>query len=156
VLQDTPVPRAAVRLTGLFRPETQRTAGRDRGSLAVEFALLAPAFIVLMLLLVLGGRVVEAQGQVDGAARDAARAASVQQNSANVGAAIQNAANGDLYRTGHPVCTQEPKGTWVPGSSAVSVTIQCTINVGFFPGLGLMTMTGNAVAPLDTYVERNW
>ena len=42
--------------------------------MAVEFVLLAPAFIVLMLLLVLGGRMIEAQGQLDGAARDAARA----------------------------------------------------------------------------------
>ena len=124
--------------------------------MSVEFALLAPAFIVLMLLLVLGGRVVEAQGQVDGAARDAARAASVQQDSSNVGTAIQNAADGDLYRTGHPVCTQAPTGTWVPGEDAVTVTIKCTIDVAFFPGLGSLTMTGNAVAPLDTYVERNW
>jgi Flp pilus assembly protein TadG len=124
--------------------------------MAVEFALLAPAFIVLMLLLVFGGRVVEAQGQVDGAARDAARAASVQQNSANVGAAIANAADGDLYRAGHQVCTQAPRGSWQPGNAAVSVTIKCTINVAFFPGLGSMTMTGTAVAPLDTYVERNW
>jgi Flp pilus assembly protein TadG len=145
--------------TRFFRPETRpaaRLTARDRGSMAVEFALLAPAFIVLMLLLVLGGRVVEAQGQVDGAARDAARAASVQQDSANVGSAIQDAANGDLYTTGHQVCTQEPTGTWVPGEDAVSVTIRCRIDVGFFPGLGSMTMTGSAVAPLDTYVERNW
>jgi Flp pilus assembly protein TadG len=122
----------------------------------VEFALLAPAFIVLMLLLVLGGRVVEVQGQVDGAARDAARAASVQDNSEYVPGAIQNAANGDLYIPGKSVCNQAPKGTWIPGNGAVSVTIQCTINVSFFPGLGSLTMTGHAVAPLDTYVERNW
>lgn len=133
-----------------------RLTGRDRGSLAVEFALLAPAFIVLMLLLVLGGRVVEAQGQVDGAARDAARAASVQENSANVGTAVQDAANGDLYETGHTVCTQQPRGIWKNGDDVVSVTIQCKIDLGFFPGLTSMTMTGSAVAPLDTYVERNW
>jgi Flp pilus assembly protein TadG len=138
------------------RPVAMRLTILDRGSLAVEFALLAPAFIVLMLLLVLGGRVVEAQGQVDGAARDAARAASVQDDGDDVAAAIQNAADGDLYTSGHTVCNQAPKGTWVPGNGVVSVTIQCTINVSFFPGLGSMTMTGHAVAPLDTYVERNW
>lgn len=145
MLQNPSVRGPAVRLTG-----------RDRGSLAVEFALLAPAFIVLMLLLVLGGRVVEAQGQVDGAARDAARAASVQENGANVGTAIQDAADGDLYKTGHTVCTEQPRGTWAPGSDAVSVTIQCRIDLAFFPGLGSMTMQGSAVAPLDTYVQRNW
>ena len=145
----------AVRLTGGELTGRELTR-RDRGSLAVEFALLAPAFIVLMLLLVLGGRVVEAQGQVDGAARDAARAASVQQNGDDVAAAVQNAADGDLYTSGHTVCNQAPKGTWTPGNGAVSVTIRCTINVSFFPGLGSLTMTGHAVAPLDTYVERNW
>jgi Flp pilus assembly protein TadG len=133
-----------------------RLTTADRGSMAVEFALLAPAFIVLMLLLVLGGRVIEAQGQVDGAARDAARAASVQDDGSNVAAAIQNAADGDLYTTGNTVCLQRPTGTWTGGAGSVSVTIQCRISVSFFPGLGSLTMTGHAVAPLDTYVERNW
>jgi Flp pilus assembly protein TadG len=137
-------------------PVAMRLSGRDRGSMSVEFALLAPAFIVLMLLLVLGGRVVEAQGQVDGAARDAARAASVQSDSDSVPAAIQNAADGDLYTSGHTVCKQAPQGKWTAGNDAVSVTIQCTVNVSFFPGLHSVTMTGHAVAPLDTYVERNW
>jgi Flp pilus assembly protein TadG len=139
-----------------WRAAAVQLTGRDRGSMSVEFVLLAPAFVLLMLLLVLGGRVVEAQGQVDGAARDAARAASVQENSANVGGAIQGAADGDLYTTGHQVCTQAPTDKWAPGNASVSVTIQCTINLSFFPGLGSMTMTGSAVAPLDTYVERNW
>jgi Flp pilus assembly protein TadG len=126
--------------------------------MSVEFVLLAPAFIVLMLLLVLGGRVIEAQGQVDGAARDAARAASVQDFGDNVQGAIDNAADGDLYTPGHQMCTSQPVGRWTVGgdNSAVSVTLQCSINVAFFPGLGAITITGHAVAPLDTYVERNW
>jgi Flp pilus assembly protein TadG len=126
--------------------------------MSVEFVLLAPAFIVLMLLLVLGGRVVEAQGQVDGAARDAARAASVQNFEDNVQAAIDNAADGDLYTPQHEMCTSQPTGTWTIGgdNSSVNITLVCHINVAFFPGLGTMTVTGHAVAPLDTYVERNW
>lgn len=126
--------------------------------MSVEFALLAPAFIVLMLLLVLGGRVVEAQGQVDGAARDAARAASVQDDGSNVPVAIMQAADSDLDTPGHDVCPDGLTRSWSGGSDTgeVSVTLQCTINVGFFPGLGALTITGHAVAPLDTYVERNW
>ncbi len=135
-----------------------RLTRRDRGSMAVEFALLAPAFIVLMLLLVLGGRMIEAQGQVDGAARDAARAASVQDQANNVSVAIQNAANGDLYSHGHDVCTTPPAWKWQAGAnnSEVSVTVTCTVNLAFFPGLTTHTVTGHAVAPLDTYVQRNW
>jgi Flp pilus assembly protein TadG len=143
---------------GQRRRSAVRLTGRDRGSMSVEFVLLAPAFILLMLLLVLGGRVVEAQGQVDGAARDAARAASVQDFVGNVQAAIDNAADGDLYTTHHQMCTSQPVGTWAVGSDngAVSVTLTCSIDVAFFPGLGTLTITGHAVAPLDTYVERNW
>lgn len=126
--------------------------------MSVEFALLAPAFIVLMLLLVLGGRVVEAQGQVDGAARDAARAASVQNDGSYVPVAITQAADSDLDTPGHDVCPDGLADTWSGGSDTgeVSVTLQCTINVSFFPGLGALTLTGHAVAPLDTYVQRNW
>jgi Flp pilus assembly protein TadG len=131
---------------------------RDRGSMAVEFALLAPAFIVLMLLLAVGGRIIEAQGQVDGAARDAARAASVQDNGADVQSAIQNAADSDLDASGHNKCPNGMSEKWSGGTDVgiVSVTVQCTINLAFFPGLGSVTMTGHAAAPLDTYVQRNW
>ena len=41
--------------------------------MTVEFVLLAPLLLGLMLFLVLAGRVVEAHGEADGAARDAAR-----------------------------------------------------------------------------------
>jgi Flp pilus assembly protein TadG len=127
--------------------------------MAVEFVLLAPAFILLMLLLVVGGRIVEAQGQVDGAARDAARAASVQDDVGNVQAAAQNAADSDLESPGHNECPSgmaPPHWTGGTGAGEVTVTIKCTINLSFFPGLGALTLTGRALAPLDTYVQRNW
>jgi Flp pilus assembly protein TadG len=132
--------------------------GRDRGSMAVEFAILAPAFIVLMLLLVVGGRIVEAQGQVDGAARDAARAASVQVYGNQVQGAAQSAASSDLNPAGRNFCPGGMTAKWTGGSAAgsVSVIVQCTINLSFFPGLGMLTMTGHAAAPLDTYSQRNW
>jgi hypothetical protein len=38
----------------------------------------------------------------------------------------------------------------------VTVTVQCTINLGFFPGLGALTMTGHATAPLDAFSQRDW
>jgi hypothetical protein len=133
---------------------------RDRGSMSVEFALLAPAFVLLMVLLVLGGRIVEAQGQVDGAARDAARAASVQVDGSQVQVAVDSAARSDLQPPppGRNWCPGGMTATYSGGSAAgsVSVTVSCTINLSFFPGLGMKTMTGHAVAPLDTFTERNW
>ena len=107
----------------------------------------------------LGGRVVEAQGQVDGAARDAARAASVQTDGAQVGAAALAAAQSDLTQSGRNSC---PGGVSViPGAGGsaaghVAVTVRCTINLAFFPGLGARTIHGSSVAPLDPYSYRNW
>jgi Flp pilus assembly protein TadG len=133
-----------------------RLTGRDRGSMTLEFALLAPAFILLVLLLIVGGRVIEAQSQVDGAARDAARAASVQVYLAGVYPAIQQAAQSDLDSSGHNMCPGGLSVGWGGGSAEgeVTVNVHCTINLSFFPGLGSLTMTGHALAPLDTYVER--
>jgi Flp pilus assembly protein TadG len=124
--------------------------------MTLEFALLAPAFILLVLLLVVGGRIIEAQSQVDGAARDAARAASVQVNRSYVQPAIAQAAQADLNPAGHNMCPGGLSETWAGGSAAgeVTVEVQCTINLSFFPGLGTIRMTGHALAPLDTYVER--
>lgn len=128
----------------------------ERGSMTLEFALLAPAFILLVLLLVVGGRIVEAQSQVDGAARDAARAASVQVYASGVQPAMAQAAQSDLGSGGHNMCPGGLTETWSGGSADGEVTayVHCTINLSFFPGLGSLTMTGHALAPLDTYVER--
>lgn len=135
------------------------TAARtERGSMAVEMVLLTPAFVLLMLFLVGVGRFVEAQGQADGAARDGARAASIQSQRAMVGGAVSQAAQQDLDPSGKDRC---PDGTttWWKGSSAagtVTVTVNCTINLAVVPGLGTKTVIGQAVAPLDPYTERDW
>ncbi|MGO4459972.1 TadE/TadG family type IV pilus assembly protein, partial [Streptomyces sp. M-16] len=50
----------------------------DRGSYSVETVILAPAIIALMLLMIAFGRITDASGAVDGAARAAARAASLE------------------------------------------------------------------------------
>ena len=56
----------------------RRLSGRrEHGSMSVELVVIAPGLIGLLLLVGAGGRVVEAQGHLDGAARDAARAASL-------------------------------------------------------------------------------
>jgi Flp pilus assembly protein TadG len=52
----------------------------ERGSIAVEVAVIAPALVFLMLLVVYAGKVSEADGNVERAASDAARAASLRQD----------------------------------------------------------------------------
>jgi Flp pilus assembly protein TadG len=53
---------------------------REAGGATVELVLLTPALIALLMLVVAGGRVATAQQQVNGAARDAARAASIERD----------------------------------------------------------------------------
>ena len=144
----------------MMRNGAAKKPGRDRGSMSVEMVLLTPAFVVLMLFLVGVGRVVEAQGQADGAARDAARAASVQRYSVQVGGAVTQAADQDLNpQAGKNICPGGITAGWQPNTNPatnVQTTVVCTINLAVVPGLGTMQITGKAVAPLDTYVQRNW
>ncbi|HNB96097.1 MAG TPA: TadE/TadG family type IV pilus assembly protein, partial [Microthrixaceae bacterium] len=55
----------------------------ERGSVSVEVAVIAPAFVFLMLLVVFAGKVSEADGNVERAAAEGARAASLRQHPGN-------------------------------------------------------------------------
>jgi Flp pilus assembly protein TadG len=146
--------------TSVMRNGAARAARSQRGSMAVEMVLLIPAFVLLMLFLVGVGRVVEAQGQVDGAARDGARAASIQRDRALVGSAVDQAANQDLSpQAGKNMCPDGMTAGWLPNADPatnVRVTVACQINLAVVPGLGTMNIAGQAVAPLDAYMQRDW
>ena len=68
---------------------------RERGSLSVELVIVTPGLVLLLLLVGAAGRVVGAQGHLDGAARDAARAASIAPPPQQAGPAARHAAQGD-------------------------------------------------------------
>jgi Flp pilus assembly protein TadG len=130
------------------------TADRQRGSMAVEFVILAPLMLLLMCFLVLCGRVIEAHGQVDGAARDAARAASVARTAGEADSNALQAAQGDLRgwcRDGWPASAVTG---FSAGSGRVIVTVRCQVDLKFI-GYGSITVTGRAVAPLDTFEARS-
>jgi TadE-like protein len=133
---------------------TRPAPDRERGSMAVEFVILAPLMILLMLFLVLCGRVIEAHGQVDGAARDAARAASIARTLGQATAGARQAARGDLngWCAGNaPTATVNGFG---PGSGQVTVIVTCRVSLQFI-SFGSIRVTGSAVAPLDTFVARS-
>jgi Flp pilus assembly protein TadG len=133
--------------------------------MSVELAVIAPGLILLLLLVGAGGRVVEAQGHVDGAARDAARAASLGRSAGLADEYAQQAADADLGSsswcargsvtanvTGFPAEGQAV----LPGTN-VAVTVSCQINTSPFTILGFnptTTFTAQAVAPLDPYLCR--
>ena len=148
-----------------FRGRMARVCG-SRGSLSVELVVLAPALALLLLLLGAGGRVVEVQGHIDGAARDAARAASLARSSVQAAQLARQAAVADLGSTSW--CTPRsisvqvsgyPAAGPLPGSGAdVAVTVSCAVNMSPFSALGFtarMRFTGQAVAPLDPFMCRD-
>lgn len=125
----------------------------DRGSLAVELVILTPVLVLFMAVLVALGRVVEAQGQVDGAARDAARAASVIQEAGAARQSAQTAAGTDLSG-----CVRGPDVTFGAGTDlapggVVNVIVTCRIPLPALSFIGFQTkmITGHASAPIDAF-----
>lgn len=134
-----------------------RLVARERGSMAVEVAVLAPIIVIFVLLMVGVGRVVEAQGQVGGAARDAARAASVQRDLASADRAARDAAVADLAGRcdGGPgaLHVRHVAGAFAPGS-LVTYRVECTISLRGLTILGYAptrTVSAESTAPLDTF-----
>lgn len=141
-------------------------AASDAGSLTVELAVLAPGLVLLLLLVAAAGRVVEAQGHLDGAARDAARAATLGRSSAQADALARQAASADLGPS--TWCAEGSVRTRVsgfpqPGPSAatggvVSAAVSCEVGMSPFTVLGFATriwLSGRAAAPLDPFVCRD-
>jgi Flp pilus assembly protein TadG len=146
------------------RPAWLCLGRRERGSLSVELVIVTPGLVLLLLLVGAAGRVVEAQGHLDGAARDAARAASLAPSAQQASQAALQAAQADL---GQSSCTANSvqalvagfpaAGQPVPPGQAVTATVTCDVNMGPVSMLGFdpaMVFTGQAVAPLDVFTCR--
>ncbi len=154
-------PRAAVTLR---RPA--RRAGRpgcERGSVSLELAALAPAVLLLVLVTVAAMRITLAGAQVDGAARDAARAASLARTPGSATAVAQQSAArtlaGQQLTCSQLTVTVDPAGFAVPvGTSAtVAVHVTCRVALGDVAvrwAPGSTTMTAGYAAPLDPYRAR--
>ena len=135
----------------------------ERGSPSVEAAIGVPAFLLLVGLLVLGGRTAIAQQAVQAAASDAARAASIARTVSTARADASSAAHTSLT-TQHLDCANTTVtvdtaafGTPVGTPGQVSATVTCALrldDIGL-PGIaGTKTITATMSSPLDTYRGR--
>ena len=100
----------------------------QEGSVTLEAVLVAPIFVLLFLFVVFGGRVVGAKNHVVGAAQDAARAASLHQESASATADATHTADQALRSAGLACAhrdVQVDTGRFQPGGVVV-VTVRCT------------------------------
>lgn len=138
------------------------TVRDESGSVSLELAALTPAFLALLLLVVAAGRIALAHGQVEGAARNAARAASMQRNDPAAQLAATNVAHTSLaseHLTCRGLAVEVTGGFGVPvGTPAtVTATVRCTAALDdlALPGLpGSRTVSASSVASLDTYRGR--
>ncbi|WP_214106724.1 TadE/TadG family type IV pilus assembly protein [Acrocarpospora catenulata] len=117
--------------------------------MTAEAVMLAPVLLLFLMFLVGAGRVVEAQGEVNGAARDAARAASVQRSEDAARTAADQTAQSVLGAECPPQVSMT--GTeWVEGGVVV-VTVTCELDLDFLGFGATKQMTGNSVVPLEQF-----
>ena len=133
-----------------------RVHTQERGSIAVEVAVIAPALLFLMLLVVFAGKVAEADGNVERAASDAARAASLRQHPADATTDAQRAAAANLAAAGVSCVdlTTTVDTRHLAPSGTVSVTVSCETSMAGITLLGVpgrRTFTATAVEVIDTY-----
>ncbi|WP_018829647.1 TadE/TadG family type IV pilus assembly protein [Salinispora tropica] len=150
---------------------------RDRGSVSVEAAILAPAFIALMVLAGVAGRTAVAAEAVEAAAHDAARAASISRDADTAGERAREAAVRQLDWRGLN-CTSTPTvdltGTVngqatsfaaafrspIGQQASVTVRLSCTVDLSdlrldTIPGMpGSRRVSASFTSPLDRYRSR--
>ena len=133
----------------------------ERGSASIEAAIVGPAVVLLILLVVFGGRVALAHQTVQAIAADAARAASLARSHTDARHAAEAAANAgfdqQLPCANHTLDLDlagfdKPAGT----PASVSATVTCHIASGDLglPGLPELAITSTMSSPVDTYRER--
>lgn len=136
----------------------------DRGSLTLEVAVLAPALLVVISLVIVAGRLQVASGAVEQAAAAAARAASLARvpgpaRQAATWVARSELDQRDLHCT-HLVVSVDVTGFAVPvGQPAqVRARVECTVplaGLGPVPGLpASRVIEAQAVSVLDRYRSR--
>jgi Flp pilus assembly protein TadG len=141
-------------MTGLLRHF--RAGGNESGSVATELVLLTPLLILMLLFVVALGRTVSARLEVDGAAAQAARAASIARDPATATAMAQQTATAALgsdgVTCGHLTVATDTAG-FAPGGQ-VQVTVTCTVDLADLVGLRLpasQAISSTATSVVDQY-----
>lgn len=141
----------------------QQALRADTGGVPLTTAIFTPLFLVLLGVLVFGGRIALAQGAADAAARDAARTASLAADPVSGQAAAEEAAEASLSRAGISCTTItvaiDASGLAAPAGEAatVSATIGCAAPLSDLavPGLpGSKTLSSTKTSVVDTWATR--
>jgi Flp pilus assembly protein TadG len=123
-----------------------RGKAAERGSFALELAIVAPALLLIIAFIMSVGRVTEGRALVQGAARDAARAATINHN----GSAAARAAAQDAFNTATRGMTCQPlqlTPAIIAPDAQVQATVSCTVTTMW----GRQTVERTAYSVVDRY-----
>lgn len=128
----------------------------ERGSASVELVLLTPVLVGMLCLVAAFGRVQNAHADIDAAARDAARAASIERTPMAARLAGERAAvaglNAEGYRCDPLVVAVDTAG--FAAGATVNVTAACTLRLSEVTGMGIpaaATLTARFSEPVDRF-----
>lgn len=134
----------------------RRAANRgERGSAAVEVAVVTPVLIIMLLMATGLGRMAHARQQVTVAARDAARAASLERSPEGSRTAGTDAARRSLGQAGVScvvLTVSVDLSDYRPGGE-VSATVSCTTSMAGLSllGIGARVFTETAIVPIEAH-----
>lgn len=140
-----------------------RTQDRERGSVTLELAILGPALILVLGLLVLGGRVEVAASAVEHATAAAARVASLERSVAAAQIAAESAVERETtardIRCVTTMVEVDTSGLTAPLGTSANVTVRtsCTVTMADLgiPGLpGSRTISAEATSAVDRFRTR--
>ena len=143
---------AAKALRDRLRPVAGGADAGERGSMSVEMIVLVPVLLLIVMIAVAGGRLVSAEGMVQAAARDAARAASIERSAGEADAAARRSlAAAD---TANAQCSGGVDVGGFGRGGTVTATVRCRVELSdlglvFLPGA--TTVTASSTAPVDTW-----
>lgn len=134
----------------------RRSGGGESGGASVELVLLTPLLLLVLLFVVALGRLVSARLEVDTAAAQAARVASMARDPATATMLARQLAAATLavhHLSCAPLSVSVDTGAFAPGGT-VAVRISCTASLAGLSLLALpagQTITARFVEPLDVY-----
>jgi len=134
----------------------RRLGDREAGSVATELVLLTPLLLLMLLIVVALGRTVSARMEVDGAAAQAARAASIARDPATASAMAQQVATTALGSDGVTcgnLTVSTDTADFAPGGQ-VQVTVTCHVDLADLVGLRLpasQSISSTATSVVDIY-----
>ncbi|MFJ7772438.1 TadE/TadG family type IV pilus assembly protein [Streptomyces sp. NPDC097107] len=144
--------RATSRISSRVTSSVRQAEAGDRGLSTIEVVILAPVMILFILVLVAFGQLVEGRGALDGAARDAARAGSIQKDHGTAIAEARRAAESNLADVcSGPVSVVQKSAGFEP-DTLFTVEVSCEVRGLASLGLNIpTTLSASFSSPLDPY-----